>query len=88
MQLEFVNANKYRKQVRQLFVTAFPREERPPMWMMTRRCHQGKAEFSAVLDGDRFVGLTYVIGNDLSLFFWYIPLAINKLFLLKSYIIK
>ena len=64
MQLEFVNANKYRKQVRQLFVTAFPREERPPMWMMTRRCHQGKAEFSAVLDGDRFVGLTYVIGND------------------------
>ena len=64
MKLEFINAEKYKKQVRQLFISAFPREERPPMWMLTRRCRQGKAQFCAVLDGDRFVGLIYVIGND------------------------
>lgn len=64
MKLEFINAEKYKKQVRQLFISAFPREERPPMWMLIRRCRQGKAQFCAVLDGDRFVGLIYVIGND------------------------
>ena len=64
MKLEFINAEKYKKQVRQLFISAFPREERPPMWMLIRRCRHGKAQFCAVLDGDRFVGLIYVIGND------------------------
>ena len=64
MKLEFINAEKYKKQVRQLFISAFPREERPPMWMLIRRCRQGKAQVCAVLDGDRFVGLIYVIGND------------------------
>lgn len=64
MKIEFTDIAPYRKQVKQLFITAFPREERPPMWMLTRRCHQGKARFSAVVDGGRFVGLTYVIGNE------------------------
>lgn len=64
MTLKFEDIDRYKKQVKRLFLSAFPREERPPMWMLTRRCRQGKAEFSAVVDGDRFVGLTYVIGND------------------------
>ena len=38
MELKFVDIDDYRKQVKHLFVTAFPREERPPMWMLTRRC--------------------------------------------------
>ena len=60
MELKFVDIDDYRKQVKHLFVTAFPREERPPMWMLTRRCRQGKARFRAVVDSGRFVGLTYV----------------------------
>ena len=50
MELKFVDIDDYRKQVKHLFVTAFPREERPPMWMLTRRCRQGKARFRAVVD--------------------------------------
>lgn len=46
MELKFVDIDDYRKQVKHLFVTAFPREERPPMWMLTRRCRQGKGEVS------------------------------------------
>ena len=64
MELKFVDIDDYRKQVKHLFVTAFPREERPPMWMLTRRCRQGKARVRAVVDSGRFVGLTYVIGDD------------------------
>ena len=64
MELKFVYIDDYRKQVKHLFVTAFPREERPPMWMLTRRCRQGKARFRAVVDSGRFVGLTYVIGDE------------------------
>ena len=52
MELKFVDIDDYRKQVKHLFVTAFPREERPPMWMLTRRCRQGKARFRAVVIGD------------------------------------
>lgn len=64
MDLKFVDARGYKAQVKRLFVTAFPREERPPLWMMRRRCAQGTAKFSAIVDGDTFVGLTYVVGTD------------------------
>lgn len=64
MELKFENIDGYKNQVKKLFVTAFPREERPPMWMLTRRCRQGLAEFRAVVHEDRFVGLIYVIGDE------------------------
>lgn len=64
MELDFVEAVEYKKQVKELFISAFPREERPPMWMLMKRCRQGKANFCAVLDSGKFVGLTYVIGSD------------------------
>lgn len=64
MKLSFTGIERYKRQVKDLFVSAFPREERPPFWMMMRRCRQGKAEFCAVTDGDKFVGLTYVIGDS------------------------
>ena len=64
MDLKFVDVRGYKAQVKRLFLTAFPREERPPLWMMRRRCTQGTAKFSAIVDGDTFVGLTYVVGTD------------------------
>lgn len=64
MELTFTGIEKYRKQVKRLFVTAFPREERPPMWLLERRCRQGRAEFYAAVCDERFVGLAYVVGDD------------------------
>ena len=64
MKIEFTDIIPYKEQVKRLFITAFPREERPPLWLLTRRCRQGKARFSAVVDDGRFVGLTYIIGNE------------------------
>lgn len=64
MELKFCDISGYRKQVRTLMRAAFPREERPPMWLLEKRCRQGRAEFYAVTLGRQFVGLSYVIGND------------------------
>lgn len=64
MRIVFTDIDNYKGQVKKLFMTAFPRNERPPMWMLTRRCRQGSASFKAVLDEGSFVGLTYVIGTD------------------------
>lgn len=64
MSLEFANIDNYKKQVETLFVSAFPREERPPLWVMIRRSRQGRAELRAVLDDGRFVGMIFVVGNS------------------------
>ncbi len=60
MEIQFAPAAGYKKEIKELFTKAFPREERPPLPFLFRRVKKGKGDFCAVLDGDRFVGLTLV----------------------------
>lgn len=63
MELKFADATQYKDRIRQLYTTAFPKEERVPLALLYRRAKQARAEFSAVLDGDRFIGLTFLAGT-------------------------
>lgn len=64
MELQFAELGVWEKEAEKLYKKAFPREERPPFGMLKRRARQGKADFCVVLEGDAFVGITFVVGND------------------------
>lgn len=64
MDIQFAGAAPYKKEIRELFVQAFPRAERPPLFFLFRRAKKGKGDFCAVLDGGRFVGLTVVAETE------------------------
>lgn len=62
MNLHFEDALKHRKNIRRLFFSAFPRDERPPIALLYLRHFQKRASFRAVLDGEKFVGLVLITG--------------------------
>ena len=57
MNLHFEDARKHKKEIRRLFVSAFPRDERPPIALLYLRHRQKRASFRAVMDGEKMVGL-------------------------------
>lgn len=62
--LTFESAARHKKEIKRLYRTAFPKEERAPLFFLYRRARQGIADFCAVLDGEKFVGLTYAAGTE------------------------
>ena len=64
MELKFLDARSHRQEIRRLYTTAFPRQERAPLAFLFHRAKRGKADFQAVFDGETFVGLTLVAGTN------------------------
>lgn len=54
-----INQNKnLQKQVKRLYVRAFPKEERIPWWMMRLNAYRSGIDLTAFLDGGTFCGFT------------------------------
>lgn len=60
------------KQIKKLFVKAFPPEERPPFFMLKRGIKKGAGIMLTARDGDEFVGFVYLLchGDTAYLFFF------------------
>lgn len=69
--MKLTAAKKYKKQIKDLYVRAFPKEERAPLPLLYYWEARGRGVFYAVCDGEEFVGLVYVIrrGRIVYLFF-------------------
>lgn len=52
------------KQVQSLFLSAFPKEERPPFRLLKRRAAQGRGDMLCAKEDDAFVGFAYMICHD------------------------
>lgn len=63
MEIQFVPALLHKEEIKRLYKTAFPKEERGPLFLLHRKAKKGKAKFSAVMDGEKFVGLTFIAGK-------------------------
>lgn len=63
------------KQIKELYNTAFPKDERAPFGLMTRRARQGKGRMLAARDGDRFVGFAYIIENAACAYLFYLAIV-------------
>lgn len=72
MKLQFENAQLYKEQVRRLYISAFPPEERPPLRKLFQRARQGKGRFFAVTEEGRFVGLAYTIQSEALVYLFFL----------------
>lgn len=63
------------KQVKALYYTAFPKEERLPWWVLRLNARRSGIDLTAFLDGDTFCGFTASVtaGNMHFLLFFAIP---------------
>ncbi len=52
---------EYYKTVKALYLSAFPKEERPPFYLLKSREKNGKGDFYIAKDGEELIGFAYVI---------------------------
>ncbi len=61
--MQLSDARKYKKQVKKLYRSAFPANERAPLFLLLLRTDNGRDSFYAVEDNGRFIGLVYTIST-------------------------
>ncbi len=59
MDIKFEPAQNYKTEIEDLYISAFPKEERAPLKMLYKKAKKSNFEFSAVTDNGEFIGLTY-----------------------------
>ncbi len=55
----YQNKKESRKELRELYNTAFPKEEQLPFWMIKARLKKGLGELYGIYDDEEFVGLVH-----------------------------
>lgn len=76
--VNLVDARKYKKQIKKLYKSAFPREERAPLSFLFHRTGNGRDSFYAVVDNDEFVGLVYTIGIEKLVYVFFLAVVEDK----------
>lgn len=76
--MKLVDARKHRKEVKHLYVTAFPKEERAPFALLMQRVNNGRDSFYAVEDNGEFVGLVYTIQKDKLVYVFFLAVVEEK----------
>ena len=66
------NDQKTFDQVKQLYSTAFPKQEQAPLNFLINETKRETIRFDAYYDGDMFVGLTYTLTYDDMTYLWYL----------------
>ena len=72
--MEFVNARLYKKQVKRLYRSAFPRNERAPFWLLMKRCDTGRDTLYALIDDNEFIGLVYTIKTEKMVYVFFLAI--------------
>lgn len=67
-----------KRAVKDLYLRAFPPEERPPFGMLWRRAARGKGELLAAWDGTEFVGLVSLLGRGDVVYLFYLAIDENR----------
>ena len=76
MQLKSVSSREEYRSIEKIYLQSFPENERAPMKLLKKRAKQGKADFLAAYDGEKIVGMAYVVCmRDLAYLFY---IAVDK----------
>ena len=59
--LRLVDAKNYKKQIKHLYETAFPKEERAPLFILYGKTKKERNHFYAIVEDEEFIGLLYTI---------------------------
>ena len=66
------------KLVKRLYMIAFPPEERPPFFMLTRGVNRGHGDMLIARDGDEFVGFCYLISNEKAAYLFFFAIKESR----------
>jgi len=76
--MQLVDAKKYKNQVKHLYVTAFPKEERAPLFVLYSKTNDERNHFYAIEDNEEFIGLVYTIQDEGMVYVFFLAIAEEK----------
>ena len=76
--MEFCDAGKHKKEIKKLYKTAFPRNERAPLPLLFKRTNNGRDSFYAVLENGEFLGLVYTIAAEKMVYVFFLAVKEEK----------
>lgn len=76
--MKLVEAKKYKKEIKQLYVSAFPKEERAPIFVLYCKTKDKRNHFYAVEENDKFAGLVYTIQDVGMVYVFFLAIAEEK----------
>jgi len=76
--MELQNARLYKKQIKHLYRTAFPKEERAPLFFLFHKAKQKNNSFYAVVNKEELVGLVYTIENEKMVYVFFLAVEEAK----------
>lgn len=59
--MQFLDARKYKKQIKKLYRSAFPAKERAPLIMLFKKTKYDRYNFYSIVNDDEFIGLVYTM---------------------------
>ena len=73
----YFNSN-YKRQIKQLYIKCFPKNERFPFWILKRCSKKNNIFFYAVSDNDELIGMVYIINCSEFIYLMYLAVDENK----------
>ncbi len=67
-----IDESKYSKELIDLYISAFPREERMPIDLLKSATLEKKLEVNVYEDENNFIGFTVVINNESNIYLYYL----------------
>jgi GNAT superfamily N-acetyltransferase len=81
--MRLVEAKGYKKEIKKLYRSAFPIEERVPLFFLYLKTKDKNIKLYAIVDNDEFIGLMHTVENDNMVYVFF--LAINEKMRGKGY---
>lgn len=76
--MKFVDAKRYKKQVKDLYREAFPKDEQAPLSFLFFKSGNGRDSFYAVVDKEKFVGLVYTVRIEKLVYVFYLAVKAEE----------
>lgn len=64
MNIKYIDYPSYKKEIKELYYEAFPKKERFPFWILKHSIKQGKTTLNAIVDNNKFIGMSYIVNCD------------------------
>ena len=77
MNFNYINDLKYKDELEELYLSAFPKEERFSFWILEDCSKEDNSDLYAILDNDKFVGMCYIVNCDGAYYLMYLAVEPN-----------
>ena len=77
MNLSYTNSQKYNGKIEKLYLESFPKNERFPFWILEACSKENNSDLLAIVDGNMFVGMSYVVNCNDAYYLMYLAVEPN-----------